>query len=287
MDICLILLLRLANKILFNMTVKLPFLPERPAKPRNSGLTMMMDKGLSTAEAENFTENCAPYTDLIKLGFGTSVFCSNVEKKVKLYQKAGIKVYFGGTLFEAFAIRNMFDDYVKMVKTFNVDTVEVSDGSMYMHHSQKIDYISRLSKDFRVLSEVGSKAKGVEIADEVWVEMMKTELNAGAWKVIAEARESGTTGIYNSDGSANDSLINLIKVRLDPDAVIWEAPSNKQQAWFIKLLGPNVNLGNIATNDVIPLECLRQGLRGDTFLDFLPADLKNQKPDSAKYQKLD
>jgi phosphosulfolactate synthase len=269
------------------MTITLPYLPQRPSKPRNGGLTMMMDKGLSTAEAESFVENCAPYTDLIKLGFGTSVFCSNVAKKVKIYRNAGIRVYFGGTLFEAYAIRGMFDEYVKMVKGYNVDTVEVSDGSMYMHHSTKVDYISRLAKDFTVLSEVGSKVKGVEIADEVWVEMMQTELNAGSWKVIAEARESGTTGIYNSDGSANDGLINLIKVKLNPDAVIWEAPSNKQQAWFIKLIGPNVNLGNIATNDVIPLECLRQGLRGDTFLDFLPAELKQQKPDSAKYQKLD
>lgn len=267
--------------------IKLPFLPERPSKPRNSGLTMMMDKGLSTAEAENFTENCSPYTDLVKLGFGTSVFCSNVAKKIKLYQDAGIKVYFGGTLFEAYAIRELVDDYVKLVKEFNINIVEVSDGSMYMHHSRKIEYISRLAKDFTVLSEVGSKVKGVEIPDEVWVEMMKAEMNAGAWKVIAEARESGTTGIYHSDGSTNDSLIKLIHNKLNDDSVIWEAPNNKQQAWFIKLIGPNVNLGNIATADVIPLECLRQGLRGDTFLDFLPAELKEQRPDSAKYHTLD
>ena len=248
---------------------------------------MMMDKGLSTSEVANFIENCAPYTDLVKLGFGTSVFSSNVEKKIELYHKAGIKVYFGGTLFEAFAIRNMFDDYVNLVRKFKLDTVEVSDGSMYMQHSQKLDYIRRLSKQFTVLSEVGSKLQGVEIPDEVWVEMMKTELNAGAWKVIAEARESGTTGIYHSDGSANDSLINLIKEKLNGDLILWEAPTGKQQAWFIKLVGPNVNLGNIASNEVIPLECLRQGLRGDTFLDFLPDQLKKQRPDSVKYRSLE
>lgn len=269
------------------MNIKLPFLPARSAKPRNSGITMMMDKGLSTNEAINFIENCAPHTDLIKLGFGTSVFSSNVEKKVEIYQKAGIRVYFGGTLFEAFAIRNMFDDYVKLARQLNLDTVEVSDGSMYMHHSQKLNYITGLSKYFTVLSEVGSKVKGVEIPDEMWVEMMKTELEAGAWKVIAEARESGTTGIYHSDGSVNDSLISLIKQKLDADSVLWEAPTVKQQAFFIKLLGPNANLGNIATNDIIPLECLRQGLRGDTFLDFLPGHLKEQKPDSEKYKSLD
>jgi phosphosulfolactate synthase len=269
------------------MDINLPFIPERSFKPRNSGLTMMMDKGLSTREAENFIENNGPYTDLIKLGFGTSFVSGNVEKKVKIYQEAGIRVYLGGTLFEAFAIRNMFNEYVSLVRKLKIDTVEVSDGSMYIHHSLKLDFINKLSKDFTVLSEVGSKQKGVEIHDEVWVEMMQKELDAGSWKVIAEARESGTTGIYNDDGSANVNLINLINKKLDAFAVLWEAPTGKQQAWFIKLIGPNVNLGNIAYNDVIPLECLRQGLRGDTFFDFLPDNLKNQRPDSSKYLNLD
>jgi phosphosulfolactate synthase len=269
------------------MTINLPFMPERPAKPRNSGITMMMDKGLSTQEAENFLENNAKYTDLIKLGFGTSVVSSNVEQKISLYHSADIQVYFGGTLFEAFVIRNMFDEYLKLAERLKLRTVEVSDGSMYMHHSQKLEYIHKLSKHFTVLSEVGSKQKGVEIPDEVWVEMMKTELDAGAWKVIAEARESGTTGIYHSDGSANVDLVSLINTKLDSSAVLWEAPTGKQQAWFIKLLGCNVNLGNIASNDVIPLECLRLGLRGDTFFDFLPAGLIEQKPDSEKYHHLD
>ncbi len=269
------------------MNIKLPYLPERPSKPRNSGITMMMDKGLSTPEVENFIENCAPYTDLVKLGFGTSVFCSNVEKKIALYQKAGINVYFGGTLFEAFAIRNMFDEYVKLVKQMNLTTVEVSDGSMYMPHSQKLDYIKRLSKDFTVLSEVGSKVKGVEISDEIWVDMMKTELEAGSWKVIGEARESGTIGLYKSDGSANTALVKLINEKINPESVLWEAPTGKQQAWFVKLIGANVNLGNIAVTDIVPLECLRQGLRGDTFFDFLPEELQNQRPDTGKYHLLD
>lgn len=269
------------------MNINLPYRPERPAKPRNAGITMMMDKGLSTIEAESFIENNAPYTDLVKLGFGTSVFSSNVEKKINLYHQAGIRVYFGGTLFEAFVVRNMFDEYVKLAEQYKLTVVEVSDGSMFMHHSQKLEYIQKLSKNFTVLSEVGSKQKGVEIADEVWAEMMKTEIQAGSWKVIGEARESGTIGIYHSDGSANTGLIDLINKKLDPASVIWEAPSGKQQAWFIKQMGPNVNLGNIAYNDVIPLECLRQGLRGDTFLDFLPGEIKEFKPDTDKYRKLD
>jgi phosphosulfolactate synthase len=269
------------------MNITLPYLPERSAKPRNNGITMMMDKGLSTREAENFLENNARYTDLVKLGFGTAVVSSNVDRKIEMYHKADVIVYFGGTLFEAFVIRGKFDDYMKLALDLKLTTIEVSDGSMYMPHSQKLDYIHRLSKHFRVLSEVGSKQKGVEIPDEVWVEMMKTELGAGAWKVIAEARESGTTGIYHSDGSANVDLVNLIKARLDPSDVLWEAPTGKQQAWFIKLLGPQVNLGNIASHDVIPLECLRLGLRGDTFFDFLPEALAGQKPDSEKYRHLD
>jgi phosphosulfolactate synthase len=269
------------------MTIELTHLPERPGKPRNTGITMMMDKGLSTTEAENFLENNAPYTDLVKLGFGTSVVCSNIERKIEIYHKADIRVYFGGTLFEAFVIRDMFDDYLKLVRKHKLTTVEVSDGSMYMHHSRKLEYISRLAEHFTVLSEVGSKQKGVEIPNEMWVEMMKTELDAGAWKVIGEARESGTTGIYHSDGSANVELVNLINSRLDASSILWEAPTGKQQAWFIKLLGPNVNLGNIAGNDVIPLECLRLGLRGDTFFDFLPPGLRDLRPESEKYQHLD
>ena len=269
------------------MSITLPYLPERPSKPRETGLTMMMDKGLGMNEVKNFIEMNGPYTDLVKLGFGTAVVSSNLEEKIRLYQQANIRTYFGGTLFEAFVIRNKFDDYLKLLQQYGLDTVEVSDGSMYMHHSDKISYIKRLARHFKVLSEVGSKQKGVEIPDATWVEMMKAELNAGSWKVIAEARESGTTGIYHSDGSANENLINLIDARLKASDILWEAPTGKQQAWFIKLHGANVNLGNIAFNDVIPLECLRLGLRGDTFFDFLPSELKSSRPDSEKYHHLD
>jgi phosphosulfolactate synthase len=269
------------------MSIELPYLPERSAKPRESGLTMMMDKGLSTGEVLNFIEMNANLTDLVKLGFGTSVVSHNRAQKIRLYQEAGIKTYLGGTLFEAYVIRGLFEDYLKLMDELGLTTVEVSDGSMYMHHSEKLGYISKLARNFTVLSEVGSKQKGVEIPDEVWVEMMKSELDAGAWKVIGEARESGTTGIYHSDGSANEQLINLINEKLNASDILWEAPTGKQQSWFIKLIGPNVNLGNIASNDVIPLECLRLGLRGDTFFDFLPASCKERRPDSGLYNHLD
>lgn len=253
------------------MNFRLPHMPDRPAQPRESGLTMVMDKGLSLREAEDLCDISAPYCDLIKLGFGTSIITNKLADKIKLYKSAGLKPYFGGTLFEAFAVRHMIDEYRRFMDEYQMEMVEVSDGVMELDHQLKCEYISTLSKDYTVLSEVGSKLKGKEITNEQWISFMKTELAAGAWKVIAEARESGNMGIYNDDGSANFELIFDIKKALNPDTILWEAPLKTQQVWFLKLLGPNVNLGNIATNEIISLETLRLGLRGDTLLTFLPS----------------
>jgi phosphosulfolactate synthase len=206
-----------------------------------------------------------------------------LEDKLRLYRGANIRPYFGGTLFEAFAIRKMVDQYRKIIDKYKLDLVEISDGSMSMPHEEKLEYIRTISKQATVISEVGSKQKGVFIPADQWVQMMKSELQAGSIKVIAEARESGTIGIYNSDGSANESLINTIATQIEPSDILWEAPEGKQQVWFIKLYGPNVNLGNIAPNIVIPLECLRLGLRGDTFFDFLPKEEKTKKPNTYDY----
>jgi phosphosulfolactate synthase len=255
----------------------LPFLPERTNKERQSGLTMMMDKGLSLIEAESFIQSSSGFADLVKFGFGTAIISTQVKEKVKLYKEADLKPYFGGTLFELFIVRNMFDEFRKFVSKAGLEVVEVSDGSMKLDHHEKLNYIETLSKDFIVLSEVGSKVKGVDIPPDTWVSYMKSELDAGAWKVIAEARESGTIGIYNSDGSANTFLIDDIIQHISVDNVLWEAPNKAQQVWFIKLCGPNVNLGNIATNEVVSLEALRLGLRGDTFFDFLPEKFQDKK----------
>ena len=252
----------------------LPFLPDRPAKPRNSGLTMVMDKGLSIREAEDFMSVGSEYTDFVKLGFGTSLLTPGFEKKIKIYKKAGTIPYFGGTLFEAFIIRDMFDDYVSFMEKYQIDLVEVSDGSYDIEHGRKLDYIYRLAKKVTVISEVGSKKKDVVYSPDEWVAMMKSELDAGSVKVIAEARESGTTGIYNEDGSINNSIITAISEHVKLENVIWEAPQKSQQAWFIQHFGSNVNLGNISPAEVIPLETLRLGLRGDTFFQFLPENLK-------------
>jgi phosphosulfolactate synthase len=252
----------------------LPYLPERPAKPRDYGLTMVMDKGLSIRESEDFMSVGKEYTDYVKLGFGTSLITPGFEKKIAVYKKAGVIPYFGGTLFEAFIIRNMFDDFVKFITKHGVELVEISDGSYDIEHGRKLEYINKISKIATVISEVGSKKKEVVYTPDQWVAMMRAELDAGSVKVIAEARESGTTGIYNEDGSINHSIINAISEHVKLENVIWEAPIKSQQAWFIKHFGANVNLGNIAPNEIIPLESLRLGLRGDTFFQFLPESLK-------------
>jgi phosphosulfolactate synthase len=252
----------------------LPFLPERPQKPRDSGITMVMDKGLSIREAEDFMSVGSEYTDLVKLGFGTSLITPGFEKKIAIYKKAGAIPYFGGTLFEAFVVRNMFNEYIEFLDKYEINLVEVSDGSYDIEHKIKLEYIRRLAERGTVISEVGSKKANVIYSPDEWVAMMKSELDAGSVKVIAEARESGTTGIYNEDGSINNKIIGGIAEHVKLENVIWEAPLKSQQAWFIKHFGANVNLGNIAPNEIIPLESLRLGLRGDTFFQFLPDNLK-------------
>jgi phosphosulfolactate synthase len=255
------------------MKNNLTFLPQRKEKPREFGLTMVMDKGISLRQAEDMIEAGSSYIDLVKLGFGTSIFSNQVEEKIKLYHSAGIKVYLGGTLFEAFYVRNQLNDYKKLIDRLNLDTVEVSDGSMVIDHDEKCALIADFSKNYRVLSEVGSKEEGILISPSKWIKMMQTELQAGSWKVIAEARESGTVGIYRPSGQAHVLLINKILSKVDGNSIIWEAPKKAQQVYFIKHCGSNVNLGNIAENEVIPLECLRNGLRGDTFFDYLPEEI--------------
>lgn len=252
------------------MNFNITNLPDRASKPRKNGLTMMMDKGLSVRQVEDFLETAGQLTDLVKFGFGTSIISTNLDRKIKLYQEADICVYFGGTLFEAFIVRGMFDDYQRILEKYNIDTVEVSDGSIEISHVDKCNYIKSLRKNFRVLSEVGSKDANTLIPPYKWIELMQKEIDAGSWKVIAEAREGGNVGIYRGTGEVRSDLIEEILTKIDNDKIIWESPQKNQQVWFIKLMGPNVNLGNIAHNEVIPLECLRLGLRGDTFFDHLP-----------------
>jgi phosphosulfolactate synthase len=255
------------------MNYELKNIPPRPVKPRDNGLTMVMDKGLGLKEAELFVDSSAHLTDVIKLGFGTSYISNNLKEKIKLYKQAGLKVYVGGTLFEAFIVRNMFDDYQKLIDDLGLNMAEVSDGSLEINHDKKCEYINKLSKQVTVVSEVGSKEEGIIIHPSKWTTMMKKELEAGSWKVIAEARESGNVGIYHTNGKTHTILIDKIIAKIKVENIIWEAPIKSQQTWFIKQFGSNVNLGNIGVQDVVALETLRLGLRGDTFFQFLPKEL--------------
>ena len=244
-------------------------IPDRAEKPRDKGLTMVMDKGLSLNEAENMVALKSELTDIVKLGFGTSLLTRYIDKKIKLYHKAGIMVYVGGTLFEAFTVRNQFDDFCKLMDKLKLEMVEVSDGSISIEHDTKCEYIQKLSKNFKVISEIGSKCESNSLEDSDWIEYMNKELQAGSWKVIAEAREGGNVGMFDLDGNIKENLIKKITNKISTSKILWEAPQKKQQVWFINNFGANVNLGNISPNDIISLECLRIGLRGDTFDNYL------------------
>jgi phosphosulfolactate synthase len=258
------------------MNFKLSYIPKRSEKPRKQGVTMMMDKGLSVRETEDFIESSGHLTDIIKFGFGTSYVTQNLEQKIKLYKSAGIQPYFGGTLFEAFYARGKFEEYIKLLDQYDLDLAEISDGSIIIPHDIKCELIVKMSKDRTVMSEVGSKDSGILISPAKWIRMMQSELAAGSWKVIAEGRESGNVGVFRPNGTAHTLLINRIISKIAPEDILWEAPQKNQQVWFIKLFGAEVNLGNIAPNDMIPLECLRLGLRGDTFFEYLPKKVEER-----------
>ncbi|ADY53575.1 phosphosulfolactate synthase [Pseudopedobacter saltans DSM 12145] len=244
-------------------------IPERTIKPRDKGITMVMDKGLSLRQAEDFLEVAGIHTDIIKLGWATSFVTPNLEEKLKLYKEANIPVYFGGTLFEAFIVRDQFDDYRRTLDKFGMEYAEVSDGSIDINHEEKCQFISKLSEQVTVISEVGSKDATKIFAPYKWIQLMQAEINAGSWKVIAEAREGGNVGIYRDSGEVRQGLVDEILTQIPEEKIIWEAPQKAQQVWFIELIGTNVNLGNIAPAEVIPLETIRLGLRGDTFNHFL------------------
>jgi phosphosulfolactate synthase len=247
------------------MNFNLSQMPERNIKPRSSGITMVMDKGLSITEVHNFMSISNPHVDIVKLGFGTSYVTPNLREKIEAYQSYDIPVYFGGTLFEAFLIRNQFEDYIAICKDYKIDYMEVSDGSVTIPHAEKCGYIEKLTKHGTVLSEVGSKDAAHIIPPYKWIELMRAELEAGSTYVIAEARESGNVGIYRGSGEVREGLVQEILTQIPGEKILWEAPQKGQQLYFLELLGCNVNLGNIAPTEVIPLEAMRVGLRGDTF----------------------
>jgi phosphosulfolactate synthase len=251
------------------MNFKLTQMPDRLVRPRQHGITMVMDKGLSVEEAKSFLSVSYPHIDIIKLGFGTSFVTPNLREKIEVYKSYDLPIYFGGTLFEAFLIRNQFEDYISVCKEYGITYMEVSDGSITIPHAEKCGYIEKLMKYGTVLSEVGSKDAEHIIPPYKWIELMRAELNAGATYVIAEAREAGNVGIYRGSGEVREGLVQEILTQIPAEKILWEAPQKAQQLYFIELIGCNVNLGNIAPSEVIAMEAMRVGLRGDTFHLFL------------------
>ncbi len=251
------------------MNFNLSQIPERIHKPRTYGITMIMDKGLSIPEVHNFLSVSGPHVDIVKLGFGTSFVTPKLREKIEVYRSYDIPVYFGGTLFEAFLVRNQFQDYIDVVKDYGISYMEVSDGSITIPHTEKCGYIEKLTKYGTVLSEVGSKDAAHIIPPYKWIELMKAELEAGSTYVIAEAREAGNVGIYRGTGEVREGLVQEILTQIPGEKILWEAPQKSQQLYFIELLGCNVNLGNIAPSEMLSLEAMRIGLRGDTFHLFL------------------
>jgi phosphosulfolactate synthase len=250
------------------MPFQLNHLPARTVKPRNEGITLTLDKGLSNRQAEDFCETSADYIDIVKLGWGTSYITRNLDEKLAVYRRYEIPVYFGGTLFEAYMLRDQLDDYIELLKRYELQFVEVSNGTIWLSEKRKLDIIERLSREFTVLSEVGSKNPNDIIPPYKWVKMIENELAAGAWKVICEARESGTVGVFRPNGEIRSGLIDEIADQVPVENLLFEAPQKEQQVWFIKKFGSNVNLGNIQPSEIIPVETLRLGLRSDTLFDF-------------------
>jgi phosphosulfolactate synthase len=239
-------------------------LPQRTTKPRQNGITHVLDSGLSLAAVEGMLEVAGEFVDLVKLGWGTGVVTGNLEPKVTRYREHGIPVMFGGTLTELAIAQDRLDTLVGWLHELGLDHIEVSDGTINIEHERKLELIRSLAQEFTVLSEVGSKDDTRIMAPYRWVEQIQAELEAGAWKVIAEARESGTSGIYRHDGEVRMGLIDEIVHAVDPEQLLFEAPRKDQQVWFIRRFGPDVNLGNIVPEEVLSLETMRVGLRSDT-----------------------
>jgi phosphosulfolactate synthase len=239
-------------------------LPPRTSKPRRQGLTHVLDKGLSLVALESFVETAGAYIDFIKLGWGTAYVSGGVKAKVAICQEADINVCLGGTLLEVAAAQDKIDDYARWSHRLGIECIEVSNGALAMSADRKQTLIRELSGEFQIISEVGSKDPHTEVIPTKWVDEMRADVEAGASLLIAEGRESGTVGLFRSGGEINTDLVESIVSSVSPERIIFEAPLKDQQAWFISTIGSNVNLGNIAPDEVLSLETLRRGLRADT-----------------------
>jgi phosphosulfolactate synthase len=245
-------------------------LPDFDLPGRDGGLTHVLDKGLGPRAWEDVLETSGDYIDVVKLGWGTAYVTPNLQRKLEVLR--GWKVVIGGTFFEVVWAKGKVEEYKRWLVELGLTHVEISDGAVEIPREEKLELITELARDFTVLSEVGSKDSSVEFSSDEWTSWMREELDAGAWKVITEARESGSSGIFTGGGEVRTELIAEIGGAVDLDDVIFEAPTKAAQAWFVKQFGPAVNLGNIPPEEVIPLETLRRGLRADTLKEVLLGD---------------
>jgi phosphosulfolactate synthase len=234
---------------------------------RDGGLTHVLDKGLGPRGWEDVLETAGDHIDIVKLGWGTAYVTKSLQRKLEVLKEKPVVI--GGTFFEVVYVKDQLDDYKRWLQSLGLTHVEISDGTIEIPRERKLELIQDFARDFTVLSEVGSKDSEVVYAPYQWVEWMTEEKNAGAWKVITEAREGGTAGIFRKDGDMRTGLIDEIAHSLDFHDIVWEAPTRASQAWFIQHFGPEVNLGNIPPEEVISLETLRLGLRGDTLKEVL------------------
>jgi phosphosulfolactate synthase len=235
--------------------------------PSHSGLTHVLDKGLGPRGWEDVLEVAGEHISIVKLGWGTAYVTNNLERKLEVLKDKPVVI--GGTFFEVVYAREKLDEYKRWLNELGIEHVEISDGTVDIPRERKLELIADFARDFTVLSEVGSKDSSVEYTADEWITWLNEDLAAGAWKVITEAREGGTAGIFDSAGGMRTELIGEIALAVGPANVIFEAPSKAAQSWFIKQIGPSVNLGNIPPEEVIPLETLRLGLRGDTLKEVL------------------
>src|SRR3982751_4154296 len=237
---------------------------------RDGGLTHVLDKGLGPRAWEDVLETSGAYIDIVKLGWGTAFVTEGLDRKLAVLREKPVVI--GGTFFEVVYAKGRLDDYKRWLGELGVTHVEISDGTIEIPRERKLELIVDFARDFTVLSEVGSKDASVEYTADQWVQWLQEELDAGAWKVITEAREGGTAGILDSSGGMRTDLIGDIALAVGPANVVFEAPTKAAQVWFIKQFGPSVNLGNIPPEEVIPLATLRLGLRGDTLKEVLLGD---------------
>lgn len=245
-------------------------LKEREEKPRQKGITMVLDKGLGLETAESLMNISGDYVDYLKFGWGTSIVHEQdiIKDKVAMYKSHNITPYTGGTLFELAYMNNKLEEFFQEAHDLGFEAIEVSDGSTTISHDKKLECIESAKKDgFEVLSEVGKKDPGLdkELSLDERIEYMQNELEAGSSLIIVEAREGGKNiGIYDKAGNAKEDEIDYILDNFDGNKILWEAPNKDQQVFFILKLGNDVNLGNVSTDDITSLETLRRGLRGDT-----------------------